>query len=856
MILNFLQTRDPPILPALHQREHERYIANDGSEAGFDDNMDALQGFGKENKETLAQLLFHFFRRYGHEIDYDKSVVSVRHGKLLLRSEKSWDSAKEALSRLCVEEPFNTTRNLGNTADATAFRGIHLEIRQAFDYLANGAQLDKLCEPFEFPPEEKNIFKKPTPGARPILPQLPPNMRRNAPAPVSMRAPRNPQGMRSSPGYRRASGGAAFSNMRPPYGYQQQVNYSHHDALEQLRQGFLMKQNQIEALKAQLAAQSHAQQAYAHAQTMQANIAQAQAQVQAGLASPQTQVFMNGPRTPKLGERHSAVYNPYNYSYYPHYDFAQTMALAASQDGTRTNPTSPSLSTVTPATRRGLQRSVTGNGFQSSANRSQSQPARGLPYHILAATGYPPVPTYDPANYATTPPQLNGVNGVDVAQGYSDLPLRSARALSIADSQSNSGSPREYVGYYVDDSPQMAQTQPLPQQKFANFQLPPIPSYGELRKQRVSSDLHPPSSISTRRLSRSPSPLGHMRSFSTASGLRSAPLPSLPLPRQRTDSGQQTAEMNGPLIVNGSYSTAMPSATWEAQSTPSEVQPELNDRFAGNFASTGTAPSSMQSAYDIFGIQQPIETASEASVTDSEHAAAPVQVNGIHSNSPKPPNGIIIASSTPQQSTEPFPPLSRASPESVQSQENHVLTVSPPSAPAIPTRSPWRDVAASKGPVPPLDLSGVSDVPSALSSGKALLSPVMETRTPSPTANRRDGSLKSFKSNGSISMPNGTHAGSSKGSAQYIEQPENTTLANRSNKQHPSRTDAGQGNGASASNQKQQQSGQWQPASKKKKRGRARSNAQKMENGYKAENGPKPGEGEPMPANEAERKGG
>ncbi|KAF2100493.1 hypothetical protein NA57DRAFT_65017 [Rhizodiscina lignyota] len=185
MILNFLQTRDPPILPALHQREHERYVANDGSEAGFNDNLDELRGFGKDNKETPAQLLFQFFRRYGHEIDYEKSVISVRHGKLLLRSEKSWDSAKEALSRLCVEEPFNTTRNLGNTADATAFRGIHLEIRQAFDHLADAAPLDKLCEPFEFPPEEKNLFKRPTPGARPIMPQMPPNMRRNAPAPDS-----------------------------------------------------------------------------------------------------------------------------------------------------------------------------------------------------------------------------------------------------------------------------------------------------------------------------------------------------------------------------------------------------------------------------------------------------------------------------------------------------------------------------------------------------------------------------------------------------------------------------------------------------------------------------------------------
>jgi hypothetical protein len=213
MILNFLQTRNPPILPALHQLSHKTYIANDGTESGFSDDVESLRGFGKQNKETIGDLLFHFFRFYAHELEYDTSVISVRHGRVQTRKEKGWDmSSKEGQWRLCVEEPFNTTRNLGNSADATAFRGIHLELRQAFDLLANGGQLEKACEQYQFPPEEKVIFKKPTPVPKPvlsaaILPQ-PPRNPRNA----NNGRGRGGPGPRANPGVsnRRASSGAAF----------------------------------------------------------------------------------------------------------------------------------------------------------------------------------------------------------------------------------------------------------------------------------------------------------------------------------------------------------------------------------------------------------------------------------------------------------------------------------------------------------------------------------------------------------------------------------------------------------------------------------------------------------------------
>ena len=66
-----------------------------GVESQFADDLDALSGFGKKNKETLGELLFQFFRFYGHDFDYDKWVVSVRNGKHISKVEKGWHVTKQ-----------------------------------------------------------------------------------------------------------------------------------------------------------------------------------------------------------------------------------------------------------------------------------------------------------------------------------------------------------------------------------------------------------------------------------------------------------------------------------------------------------------------------------------------------------------------------------------------------------------------------------------------------------------------------------------------------------------------------------------------------------------------------------------
>ncbi|QSS65880.1 PAP/25A associated domain family [Histoplasma capsulatum] len=170
LIINFLQTRNPPILPSLQERRAKQPKKADDPGSSFDDDLEKLTGFGQENKSSLGELLFQFFRYYGHEVDYETKVMSVRMGTLISKEGKGWHLLQN--NRLCVEEPFNTSRNLGNTADDTSFRGLHMELRRAFTAVSEG-KLDECCEQYEYPPEEERNWERPPPQPRPILAPTP-----------------------------------------------------------------------------------------------------------------------------------------------------------------------------------------------------------------------------------------------------------------------------------------------------------------------------------------------------------------------------------------------------------------------------------------------------------------------------------------------------------------------------------------------------------------------------------------------------------------------------------------------------------------------------------------------------------
>lgn len=143
MIINFLQQRQPPILPVLHDIENE-----DKDDAYFFDNVEKLKGFSSANQESLGGLLFAFFRRFSVEFDYDHQVVSVRQGRYLSKVEKGWDTGRNKLS-LCVEEPFNVGRNLGNSADIASVQGLRCEFQRFLEMLIAGEDLETICTPYQ-----------------------------------------------------------------------------------------------------------------------------------------------------------------------------------------------------------------------------------------------------------------------------------------------------------------------------------------------------------------------------------------------------------------------------------------------------------------------------------------------------------------------------------------------------------------------------------------------------------------------------------------------------------------------------------------------------------------------------------
>lgn len=853
MILNFLQTRNPPILPALHQMPHGKVSKENSTQSDFADDLDALQGFGKDNKETLGQLLFIFFRRYGHEIDYENYVISVRHGRLLSRKEKGWDLdslTREGRDRLCVEEPFNTFRNLGNSADDFAFRGIHLEIRQAFDLLADGGQLEKACEQYEFPPEEKIVFKKPTPAPKPILTQSSAPSGRGGRGGSSHRGGRGNFNQKSNhASQRRASSGASFGNNRspflhsPPIGvggpdYFRGLNDQLHDQLYQQYQLLEMQSNSLKAqLLAQHRVQQQAQQQVQVAQLHAHAVVQAQAQVQGrgqtANGSPQKSPFVTGQSSPRVSESMPATVpavQGFLYHYPGYYDPTQAMAPSISQDGSRTNPSSPSLANSIPGLRRGVHRSSTASDTAGASIRSQSQPARTVSNAVLVQ-GYPP--QYLDPTAVSGYPIARSTQEMQSPYGTMETPYSPISIFPESAVSSDHGTPKEYVGYYVDDSPQI-------RPQYHDYSVPPIPSYNELaqRRRRISPDLMQPLLNTTlRRVSRSPSPLGgHLRGHSIAV----TPGSSLkPPPRKDRIDSTQAAEDDGLVIVNGSY----PSKPRESRAMSESVDMLPN---GGTNVSDPSALGIYMPPADQYhmAISEQRKQQLYADELLQRHNAAELMRSGMangtaNNTSPSEANSL---SRVPSGSRQVFPQL----PEPI---INHHATVNGDSAnhstEVSPTRTEqqWRANQLPNG-VKSLDTTKAPRAPpqEIKSAGLPLLSPVFETRTPSPTISRQM----------DLNKPqpvNGTAVEDKENQQQLQSRPAPPPKENVKENQARKNTTSGD-KSTRASPSGPNQSSAWQPTTQKRRNKKSKSTAN-----HKSVSEPR-SQGESLPTNEADRKGG
>jgi hypothetical protein len=856
MILNFLQTRDPPILPSLHSLPYRAKDKTTGrlSQSGFADDLDKLVGFGANNKESWGQLLFHFFRKYGHELDFENYVISVRQGSLLTRAEKNWHREglqAQARNRLCVEEPFNTERNLGNSADDFAWNGIHKELRRAFDFLANGQHLDKACEQFEFPLETESKgktmdFQKPKSIKPTLTSSVPPRNSRNS-GHRGGRGGFNGKGNGGNYG-RRSSSSASYSTNRVPYPhlnsppingmsgpeyFPRGLNEQLHDQLFQQYQILEMQSN---SLRAQLAAQQRAQQAH-HVQAVQMHahaLAQAQAQQNRGpgstSGSPQTSPFGNGRSSPRSSDAGLASNGMPGFLYhYPGFYDPRQDTVAAGQDGPRTNPSSPSLPHSMPGLRRQVHRAS--NASDSAAIRSHSQPARGFPQQGFVA-GYPTPHFYDPNTFAGYP-IVSSTQEAPSSQSATDTQYspQSTTQESVAPSDhvtSDHGTPKEYVGYYVDE-----QLPPRPLHEYSVSHYPSLTELAQRRSaRRISSEMTQPLlNAASRRVSRSPSPLGtHLRSQSTT-----VAGPAIANGNVRTNQmdSMRPPPDNGPVIVNGS--TPLPFRDARSRSGTVDSLPPAD---AANPVALGIMYN--QDQYRMAPEQRQqlvLEEMQRQRVEDyMNDTIANGSVTGLIKNTPPvDPNSLTRVPSGGQRVS--FPPLDNAWMNyemSKKSRTNHSEEVSPTG-----TQPPqWR-------PMPPLNDIGTLDthnVPRAppqeiKSATLPLLSPVFETRTPSPMHVRQHEVHKlAIGATGQLKENQGQPR---RASHSATNPPGPKDLRNTASKGASPVAEKGKANGGNNGNGWQQQ-----PSKKGKKKNKGqKSNEQKAA-------------GEPALTNASERKGG
>ncbi|KAI0120719.1 hypothetical protein BJ170DRAFT_161606 [Xylariales sp. AK1849] len=713
MIIAFLQLRQPPVVPAVHQRPHQKLGKREGEIAVFADDLDKLRGFGGKNKSTLGELLFQFFRFYAHEFDYSESALSVRLGRLMPKTDrKNWVLAING--QLCVEEPFNTMRNLGNTADDFSFRGIHLELRRAFDLVSEG-KLEEACEQYVFPKEEeKPLFQKPSTVPRPVLLRSASQQNNRGGRGGNNRGGNRQQGQYRNNNHgnnRRASSSTAYDNNANQVYYQGYPYvgpdgnmYMQPEVLAQTLSALQLQENNLRFLQYTQNQALAQQQALAHAQRMQGNLSQSQSSTERS----RTNSFDNPPLTAPLRPEF------YFFPQIPGQPFFQQPSFTS-------YPSSPSSNQATAEQRRASHRSTAASeaGMAApapgSALRSQSQPAsRTVPV-------VQPVPTF-----LGQAPVLNGVTSIP-ARHINGVPMPSFMPDESNDTDQETSSTHtppedeKYYGHHLDSSLVSPGRRP---NGVTNGVMPAFgdigpqnSTQGSQSRRRQSSDQFPQSVLDRiKRPSRSPSPLGHNRASSVGTGraANSAPLLSAPFPVVNSRPVQDTK----PLVVNGSG--LKPSSVSSSRAPSTSEAFRYSDALYDNPLHISHRSNGTLNQFEPPATQSALPIKTEPIISER-----PCVVNG-SSNAP------IVSS----------PSVSRYSNETAMMMSNGSVDA-PSFSPVIP------QPAASNSPAgfqrflprqPQSPLIAQLDLATGdrmQSNGAQHLSPVYEHRTPSPSVTRR-----------------------------------------------------------------------------------------------------------------------
>ncbi|KAK1376889.1 PAP/25A-associated [Heracleum sosnowskyi] len=136
MCINFLQQRHPAILPCLQRMERTYAVNVDNAECAYFDQVDKLVGFGSQNRETIAELVWEFFSYWAYYHDYTSEVISVRSGSTLSKHEKDWTKrVGNDRHLICIEDPFEISHDLGRVVDKYSIRVLREEFERAAEIM-------------------------------------------------------------------------------------------------------------------------------------------------------------------------------------------------------------------------------------------------------------------------------------------------------------------------------------------------------------------------------------------------------------------------------------------------------------------------------------------------------------------------------------------------------------------------------------------------------------------------------------------------------------------------------------------------------------------------------------------------
>ncbi|GAM26767.1 hypothetical protein SAMD00019534_099420 [Acytostelium subglobosum LB1] len=113
MAIHYLQTCEPPVVPNLQDSQRQ------------------VIGNNNNNRKTLAELFYGFFRYYS-TMDFRNNLISIRYGQLVAFTDVPHylDKAFRARDKpICIEDPYDTVHNPGGSVTKDTFSSILCEFR-------------------------------------------------------------------------------------------------------------------------------------------------------------------------------------------------------------------------------------------------------------------------------------------------------------------------------------------------------------------------------------------------------------------------------------------------------------------------------------------------------------------------------------------------------------------------------------------------------------------------------------------------------------------------------------------------------------------------------------------------------